>query len=239
MFLFGTIVNAAAVIVGSVIGLMIPRISDRFQTTMMQGLGLTVILIGLQMALSDSKDVFIIILSMVLGAVIGEWINIERWLLRFGQAVENRVRNSGGRFAEAFVASSLLFCVGSMAIVGAIQSGAAGNNTTLYAKSTLDFFSSIIFTSTLGIGVILSSIVVFVYEGAIATLSYFVGSALNATDVIAVMTASGGLLIVGIGMNLIGIKKIPVGNLLPGMFVAMVLKWGFPLVAGLWSHLMH
>lgn len=225
MFLLGTVVNAVAVFIGSVIGLVLPSIPERMKTTIMQGLSLAVILIGLSMALSDMKDILIIIISMVLGALLGEWIDIEAWLLRFGQAIEKRAKRLGdGQVAEAFVAASLLFCVGSMAIVGAIQSGVSGDNTTLYAKSTLDFFSSIVFTSTLGFGVAISALAVFFYEGIIAALAYFAGTAMNSAAVIGVMTASGGLLIVAIGINILGLKKIAVGNLLPAMFLAAIIK---------------
>lgn len=225
MFLLGTVVNAVAVLIGSVIGLVLPAIPERMKTTIMQGLSLAVILIGLSMALSDMKDVLLIIISMVLGALLGEWIDIEAWLMRFGQTIEKRAKRLGnGQIAEAFVAASLLFCVGSMAIVGAIQSGVSGSNTTLYAKSTLDFFSSIVFTSTLGFGVALAAVAVFLYEGVIASLAYFVGTALNSSTVIAIMTATGGLLIIGIGINIMGLKKIAVGNLLPAMFLAAIFK---------------
>lgn len=240
MFLLGTVVNALAVLVGSVIGLVLPSIPERMKSTIMQGLSLTVILIGFSMALSDMKDILLIIISVVLGALLGEWIDIEAGLLRFGQAVEKRAKRLGnGQIAEAFVAASLLFCVGSMAIVGAIQSGVSGDNTTLYAKSTLDFFSSIVFTSTLGFGVALSALAVFVYEGLIATLAYFAGTALNSAAVIGVMTATGGLLIVGIGINILGLKKIAVGNLLPAMFLAAVFKAFESPVLTLGSRLLH
>lgn len=225
MFLLGTVVNAMGILLGSAIGLVLPSIPERMKTTIMQGLSLTVILLGLDMALTDMKDILLIILSMVIGALLGEWINIEAWLMRFGQAVEKRAKRLGtGQVAEAFVAASLLFCVGSMSIVGAIQSGVSGVNTTLYAKSTLDFFSSIVFTSTLGVGVALSAAAVFIYEGFIATLAYFAGGALDSQTFISIMTATGGLLIIGIGINILGLKKIAVGNLLPAMFVAALLK---------------
>lgn len=218
--------NAVAIIIGTGIGLFLPSIPDRMKTTIMQGVGLAVLLIGLGMALKDQADILLIIISIVIGGLLGEWWNIERLLLRLGQAVEVRAKRLGdGQLAEAFVTASLIFCVGSMAVVGAIQSGISGQNKTLYAKSLLDFFTSIVFSTTLGVGVAFAAVPVFIYEGLIALISYFAGAALNSPEVISCMSATGGLLIVAIGINLLEIKKIAVGNLLPAMIVAAVIKW--------------
>lgn len=232
MFLAGTLVNTFAILLGAGIGVLVPNIPERVKTTVMQGLSLTIIVIGLSMALSDTKDILIVILSLVLGALLGEWINIEGWLDRIGGWAERRSgKNSGSSsVSDAFVTASLVFCVGSMAVVGAIQSGLEGNNTTLYAKSMLDFVTSTVFTTTMGFGVALAAIPVLVYEGLIATISYFAGNALNAPAVIACMTAVGGILIAAIGLNLLGVRKIAVGNLLPSMFVAIGLKLIAPIL---------
>lgn len=226
MFLTGTIVNAAAVVVGASVGLIRPQIRERTKSTILQGLSLAVILIGINMGLSDSSDILIVILSMVIGGLLGEWVDIEGGLLKFGQMVERRTHKlSNGQFAEAFVASSLVFCVGAMTVVGAIQSGVKSSNTILFAKSLLDMFSALVFATTLGVGVVFSALVVFCYEGLIATVAYFAGAAIQNDAIIACMNATGGLLIIGIGINLMGLKKISVGNLLPAMFVAAALKW--------------
>jgi uncharacterized membrane protein YqgA involved in biofilm formation len=238
LFLLGTIVNATAILLGSVVGLVLPKMSERIKSTVMQGLSLAVILIGIGMALGDQADILIIIISMVIGGLIGEWINIESALMRFGQWIEKYAhRFNDGMVAEAFVTSSLVFCVGSMAIVGAVQSGTEGTNSTLYAKSLLDMFSSLVFASTLGFGVALAAIPVFLYEGAIALISHFAGTILQNAGLIASMSATGGLLIVGIGINLLGLKKLTVGNLLPAMFVAPALKWLSPSMMQLIHHL--
>jgi uncharacterized protein len=226
LFLAGTIVNAVAIIVGTGIGLFLPIIPDRMRTTIMQGVALAVILIGLGMALQDQADILLIIISLVIGGLLGEWWDIEGLLLRIGQKIEQRAQRVGnGQVAEAFVTASLIFCVGSMAVVGAIQSGLSGQNKTLYAKSLLDFFTSIVFSTTLGIGIAFAAVPVFLYEGAIALVSHFAGTALNSPPIIACMSATGGLLIVAIGVNLLDLKKISVGNLLPAMIVAAVVKW--------------
>lgn len=225
VFLFGTIVNALAIIFGGIIGLVLPAIPDRMKDTVMKGLALCVILIGLGMALGDSSDDLIIIISMVLGAVIGEWINIDHALMRFGGWMEHRLqRIYKGPVAEGFVSASLLFCIGSMSIVGAIQDGIDNAHKTLLAKSVLDMFSAIVFSTTLGIGVALAAIPVFLYEGSIALVSHLAGSVLNAPSMIVCITATGGLMIVAIGLNVYGIKKIAVANLLPAIVIAPLIK---------------
>ncbi len=237
MFLLGSLVNAGAILFGSAVGLVIPKMPDRVQETTMQGLSLAVSLIGLDMALHDSQDIMYIILSLVIGGLLGEWWNIEEGLLRMGQAIETRTRKwKTGQVSEAFVTASLVFCIGAMAIVGAIQSGVSDVHKILYAKSLLDMVSATIFTTTLGVGVAIAAIPVLLYEGLIATISHFAGAVLQNPSVIACMTATGGLLIVGIGINLMGLKKINVGNLLPAMLVAPILKWGVPAVLS-WLHL--
>lgn len=226
MFLVGTIVNSAAIAIGSLVGLTLPQIPDRMKSTIVQGISLTVILVGLGMALTDQGDILLIIISMAIGGFLGEWLDIEGALLKFGQFVESRTHKlSKSGFAEAFVTSSLVFCVGAMAIVGAIQSGMNVSNKILFTKSLIDMFSALVFASTLGLGVVFSALSVFCYEGIIAAIAYFAGAAIQNVAVIAAMNACGGLLIVGIGINLMGLKKISVGNLLPAMFVVAVLKW--------------
>jgi uncharacterized protein len=236
VYLLGTFVNCVAILIGTGIGLLLPNVPQRFHTTVMQGLSLTVLLIGFSMALGDSADILIIILSMVIGGLMGEWINIDGWLTRLGQCLQGKASQSDTSLvAEGFITASLVFCVGSMAIVGAIQSGLADANRTLYAKSLLDFVSATVFASTLGIGVVFAVIPVLLYEGGIATLAHLFGAGLQNPPIIGCMTATGGLLIAAIGINLLGLKKLAVGNLLPAMFVAAVLKWLAPHITGLIS----
>ncbi len=240
MFLAGTIINALSISCGAVIGLVLPQIPQRMRDTIMQAIALCVILIGLGMALKDSSDILIIIVSMVLGALIGETLNIEAKLMNLGFWIERKItRFYNGPIAEAFVASSLLFCVGSMAIVGAIQSGTLDDHRTLFAKSILDMVSSVIFSSTLGFGVILSAIPVFIYEGLISFIAHLAGTSFVSPSVITCMSATGGLLIIGIGTNLFGLKKIAVGNLLPALVTAPVLKYFMPCLSNIWHHFIH
>ncbi|RIV20146.1 DUF554 domain-containing protein [Alicyclobacillaceae bacterium I2511] len=232
--MLGASLNTLAVIAGTLLGLALPNIPERMKTTVMHGLALTVLLIGLSMALADSKDILIIIMAMVIGGVLGEWLSIEQGLYWLGKWLERKTAHANaGNVAQAFVTASLVFCVGSMAIVGAIQSGLADNQSILIAKSMLDFTSSVVFTSTLGFGVIFSAIPLFLYEGGIATGAHFAGAILQNPGIISALSATGGLLISAIGMNLLGIRKLAVGNLLPALVVAPLLKWAEPTAVGM------
>ncbi|WP_067622106.1 DUF554 domain-containing protein [Alicyclobacillus acidiphilus] len=225
MFLLGTIVDALAIVLGTVIGLLLPTIPDRMKDTVTKGLALCVIIIGLSMALADTADILTVIVAIVLGAVIGELLNIDGALSKFAHVVERKFsRVYEGPIAEGFISATLLFCIGSMAIVGAIQDGIEDQHKTLLAKSILDGFSAIVFSSTLGIGVGLSAIPVFLYQGLIAFISHLAGNVLDAPSLIDILTATGGILIVAIGLNVANISKIVAPNLLPAIPLAPALK---------------
>ena len=220
----GTLINTVAILVGTALGLLLRKgIPERLRETVVQGQGLCVILIGLSGALKTG-DTLCMIICMVAGALIGAAINIEKRLNDLGAFLERKVtRGTGetGSVARGFVSASLLFCVGAMAIVGAMDSGLRGDHSTLIAKSALDGISAIFFASSLGIGVGLSAFAVLIYQGAIALLAMWIEPLLTQT-VITEMSAVGGLLIVGIGLNMIYDKHIPVGNLLPAIFLPML-----------------
>ena len=222
--MLGTIVNAIAIICGSLLGLLFRKgIAERYKDIIMSGVGLAVILIGIKSALSSDK-LMVVIFSVIIGAVIGEFLRIEQRLEALGTSLERKVsaRSSDtGSFARGFVTASLVFCVGSMAIVGSLESGLTGNHQTLFAKSILDGVTSIIFASAMGLGVLFSSVVVIVYQGVITMTAFFMKNLLvDAT--ISQMTSVGGLLILAIGLNLLQITKIRIGNLLPGIFLPLV-----------------
>ncbi|MBE6053599.1 MAG: DUF554 domain-containing protein [Clostridium sartagoforme] len=222
----GTIVNSLAIVIGSVIGLFIKgAINRKVSDTIMNGLALCVIYIGISGAFKGDNTI-IMIISIAIGGFIGEFIDIDNKLENLGQKLEKRFNKNGGNesLAQGFVTSTLLFCVGAMAIVGSLESGLNNNNSTLYVKSVLDGISSIIFTSTLGIGVMLSSIVVFIYQGSIALAANFLSSFLS--DIaINNMTAVGSILIMGLGLNILGVTKIKVSNLLPSVLIAIILSF--------------
>lgn len=225
MILQGTIVNVAAIAAGCLIGRWAGSfLSARMRQTLMVGLGLAVLLIGLQLAL-QSRQLMIVIGSLIFGGLIGEVIGIEKRLEEFGQRLQQRFRGVG-TIAEGFVTASLLYCVGAMAIMGSLQDGMGGKPTILYAKAALDGVASIALASTLGIGVLFSVVPLFLYQGAITLLAELASSIL--TDaVVTEMNAVGGLLILAIAIDLMGIKRLPVGNLLPSVFVVIGLLWAF------------
>lgn len=220
--MLGTIVNSAAIIVGTFLGILLKTgIPDRIKHTIMQGIGLSVVLIGLSMAMK-TQNAIIVILSMVIGGIIGEVFGIEDRLKNTGKWLEERVGQNQGDFTKGFVTTSLIFCVGAMAIMGALESGLTGNHTTLFAKSALDGITSIVFASSMGMGVAFSALPVFIYQGLItltaASMKVFLTDA-----IIREMTATGGVLILGIGLNILEITKIKVGNMLPAIIGAVFL----------------
>jgi uncharacterized membrane protein YqgA involved in biofilm formation len=214
----GTVVNAAAILLGGCIGLRAGHlVSGRVRNTIMSGLGLAVLLIGVQLALK-SREPMIVIGSLIGGALIGELLGIEARLEAFGAWLGSRFKGSG-QVAEGFVTASLLYCVGAMAIMGALQDGLGSRPEILYAKSALDGIASVALASTLGIGVLFSALPLLLYQGAITLCASYAQQLLTAV-VVQEMNAVGGLLIVAIALDLLGIKRLPVGNLLPAVFLA-------------------
>ena len=217
----GTIVNTVAIIIGSLIGLIFRRgIPDTYRKTVIQAIGLAVLLVGLRGALR-SDALLVVIISMAAGAVIGEWLRIEDRLNHLGRWVQDHLSGGGEDVANGFITASLVFCVGSMAIVGSLESGLSGNHQTLYAKSVLDGITAVIFTATFGVGVILSAGAVFCYQGAITVAAALVKPYLTPV-VVDQMSAVGGLLIMGIGINLLEIQKVRIANMLPAIFLPLV-----------------
>lgn len=218
MIMLGTTVNAAAILSGSLLGLKAGHLlSSRVRGTIMSALGLAVLLIGAQLALK-SKEPMIVIGSLIGGGVLGELLGIEARLEALGALLGERFKGSG-RIAEGFVTATLLYCVGAMAIMGALQDGLGAKPAILYAKAALDGIASVALASTLGVGVLFSALPLFLYQGAI-TLGASFAQQLLTPGVVQEMNAVGGLLIVAIGLDLLGIKKLPVGNLLPAVFLA-------------------
>jgi uncharacterized protein len=224
--MLGTIVNSLTIIVGSIIGLVVKdKMNERISNTIMSGLGLCTIYIGISGSLKI-ENTLIMIISIALGALIGELIDIDKALSNLGIIVENKINKKGSNIpiAEAYVTSTLLFCVGAMAIIGSLESGLNNNHSTLYAKSILDGVTSIVFAASLGMGVILSAVSVFIYQGSITLAAGFLATYLN-DYTIANMSAVGSLLIVGLGLNVIGVTKIKISNLLPSMLIVVILSF--------------
>lgn len=218
--LLGTAVNAAAIVLGALLGKYVLKgISFRFEDIMMKGMGLAIILIGVEGALNYNQ-IMVVILSMVAGGIIGEWVDIDKRMNQLGSWTEKKMGASEGSFAKGFAMASILFCTGSMAIVGAMNSGLQGNHDMLFAKALLDGTLSIIFASTMGIGVAFSALTVFLYEGIIALGAGFVKDYLT-TQIIAEMAATGSLVLVAVGYNFIvpDKMKIKAVNMIPAIFL--------------------
>ncbi len=223
--LTGTIVNVITVVIGSCVGLLLKKgLPERLTNALMVAVGLAVAYIGIDGSMSG-ENMLVAVLSLVIGAVIGEWLDIDKHLNRLGETLQEKLaKKAGGEstIAQAFVSASLLFCVGAMTIVGSLQSGIANDHTTLFVKAILDGISSIVFAATLGAGTLLAVIPILLYQGSIALLAQFVEPYL--TDaVIAEMTCVGSLLIFALALNLLKITKIKVANLLPAILVPIAL----------------
>lgn len=243
----GTLLNVGTVLLGATLGVLLGnRLPEKVRLTAMQGVGLVVVLIGVQSALK-TQNVLILLASLVLGGVLGAVLGIEDGLERLGALLEARLSGVGlggkedpagdphkqSRISEAFVASSLVFCVGPMTILGSLQDGLSGDFSTLAVKSLLDFFGAIAFASSLGPGVFLSALTILLYQGGL-TLAASSARGLLTEPMVAEMTAAGGLMILGIGVRLLEIRKLPVANLLPALALAPILTALFgPLLAGL------
>ena len=226
----GTIINVAAILIGSTIGLLFgARIPERFKDTVIAGMGLFTAVMGIQMFFK-SENQLIVLGAMIIGTLIGEWLGLEDGLQRIGLSLEKRFSRdtesgSGSRFVRGFMVSSLLFCIGPMAILGSIQDGLTGDFNLLAVKSTLDGFASVAFASTLGIGVMFSSVMILIYQGGISLLAGLLSSIIS-NPMMNEMTATGGVILVGLGIsNLLEIKKIRVGNFLPALAIAPLIVW--------------
>ena len=222
--MIGTLVNTLAAVVGGLLGTLLKKgIPERLADLVQKGLALCVLYIGIKGSFAGTNTL-VTILSMVLGAVIGGLLDLDDKLERLGAWVQSRFakKGSGSKVAEGFVTASLLFCVGSMSVVGSLQSGLTGNHETIFTKSMLDFVSAIILASSLGLGVCLSGAFVLVYQGAIVLLARWAAPVLS-DYVVAEMSCAGSLLIVALGLNMLGVTKLKVSNLLPAMFLPLLL----------------
>lgn len=221
--LWGTVVNVAAVLVGSAVGLLLRRaIPTRITAVLMTAVGLCTVYIGIDGCLQGTQ-LLVTVLSLAIGAVIGELLGIDDALARLGAAAERRLSRGGDTtIAKAFVNASLLFCVGTMTVVGSLQSGLSGNHELLYIKSVLDLISSVVFAATLGWGVLLSAATVLIYQGALALAAQALAPLLSEA-VVGEMTCVGSLLIIALGLNLLKVTDIKVANYLPAVLLPIAL----------------
>jgi hypothetical protein len=224
--LLGALINALLIMAGALVGRIFKNIPESMKTTVLSIIGLAVALLGIKMGF-ESDNFIILMISLVVGTVIGEWLDLDKQMNKLGQWVEslfskNRTDNNQISIAEGFLTASLIFVVGSMGVIGALDSGLRNDHNVLITKGLIDGFISIILTSTLGIGVLLSALPVFVYQGLIALFAGVISSFIPETALqmfIHEMTAVGGVMIFAIGLNIAGLTKIKAANLLPGIIV--------------------
>jgi len=218
----GALVNAAAIILGSALGMALHgHFPERFRRIVFQGLGLCVLLIGLQMAFTG-KNPLILIFSILLGGLLGEALRLDRVFEVLGERAKATLRSANPDFTEGLITASLIFCIGAMAIVGSFDEGIRGDATVLYTKSILDGFASVALAATYGSGVLYSFIPVLLYQGGLTVFAGMFQEHFSPL-VISQLTATGGLLIMGIGLTLLDIKRINLSNLLPSLLVVVIL----------------
>lgn len=221
MILLGAIANSAAVLVGGAVGLFAGKLlSPRIQKAVTCALALLVMSVAIP-GIDDSQKPLVPILSMVLGVLIGELLDLDKAVNRFGDWLQRKT-GGRGRFTEGFVTGTMVFVIGAMSIMGSLSSGLSGDHTILYSKSVLDGVSALIFASTMGVGVLLSSVPLFLWQGGIALLAALLSPYL-AADVVAEINAVGSLLIMAISLNMLGVTKIRVLNLVPAMLLPILL----------------
>ncbi len=229
--MIGVFVNFATVLLGSTIGLIFKKgISKRFTDSVMIGIGLCTVCIGVS-GMLKGENILVAIISMVLGAIFGTWIDFDKRINRVGDFIQSKFKRKDEKvsIAEGFVTASLLFCIGAMTIVGSLESGLKGDNSMIFTKSLLDFFSSTMLAASLGIGVVFSCVFVLIFQGGLVLLSGLLAPILN-DAAIAELTCVGSLMILALGLNLIGITKIKVANFFPALVFAPIFCYVFELL---------
>lgn len=219
--MLGTVANTISILVGGSLGRGLGNtMSKRYSDTLLNAIAVSVVLLGLKSAL-ETKNVILLISCMALGSIIGEYLEIEDRINKIGSMLENKFLKKHGNIAEGFMTATLIYCVGAMSIIGAIESGVSHNHSTLFAKSVLDGVSALVFSSTLGIGVLLAAIPVFLYQGLITVLAGMLTQYLQ-LEALNELSAIGGLLVMIIGLNILKVTKIKVGNMIPSVFLPII-----------------
>ncbi len=229
--MIATIINAAAVIVGSVVGLLLKRrIGERIRVVLFSGIGVITLVIGMSMALSFERILYLA-LAIVLGGMTGTWIGVEDAILKLGEWLKRRFgqQDSGGEFAYGFLSASVLFCVGAMTIIGSFQAGVDGNYELLLTKSVMDGFMAILLAASLGVGVAASAIAILVYQGGLTLLAVYL-SPLVTPLLLSEITAVGGALILMIGINLLDLKRIKTADYIPAILWVILFVLIDPLI---------
>lgn len=219
----GTLVNTAVVIIGSLLGMLFQKgIPERVSTAVIKAFGLITLYIGISGAFAGQSP-YVLILSVAIGTMIGEALDLQRGIERFAEKLEARfATREDNQISKGFITATLLFCMGAMAIVGSLEGGLRGDHTMIFTKSTLDFISSMLLASSLGIGVLLAAGSVLVYQGAIVLLAGFIAPFLSEL-VITEISAVGSVLLMGLAFNLLGVTNLRIMNYIPAVFLPIVL----------------
>lgn len=224
--MIGTIVNTVAVLVGGLLGLVLnKKMPGRVTSIYFQAIGLFTLAIGATMAVSMEK-ILIIVSSLAIGSLLGEWWNLEKGAEQLSEYLKKRFKIGSERFSEGLVTAFLLFCVGSMTILGTIQEGTGGSPDLLYTKSMMDFFSAILLASAFGVGVAFSALPLFLFQASLTLFAMF-ASHFFTEDIILGLTNVGGILLIGLGINILEIKKLRIMNMLPSLVIVVLLLWIF------------
>lgn len=220
--MWGTIVNSAAIVAGTCVGLLAKKsIPERLNSAIMNGLALAVVMLGIR-GLFDGENMLVAIVSIVIGTVVGSLIDLDKQVRRLGDKVQSRFKNAKSPVSEAFVVSSVLFCTGAMAVMGCMNSGIEGDHTILYTKSLIDLVTSVMFAATLGFGVVFSALAVLLYQGLLTVLA-MVASPLLTETVANEMGCIGSILLVGLGLNMLKVTDLKIMNHLPSIFVPILI----------------
>ncbi|MEA4851135.1 MAG: DUF554 domain-containing protein [Paludibacter sp.] len=224
--MIGTLVNTAAVIVGGAIGLLLKKnMPQRITTIYFQAVGLFTLAIGISMVVK-MDHILIVVASMALGSLLGEWLNIEAGAEKLSEYLKKKFRIGSDKFSEGLITAFLLFCIGSMTILGTIQEGTGGSSDLLFTKSLMDFFSAILLASAFGFGVIISAIPLFIFQTILTLIAMSAGRFFT-PEIIQGLTSVGGILLIGLGINILEIKKLRIMNMLPALVVVALLLWWF------------
>ena len=229
--MFGVVVNTVTVILGSIVGMLFSKfISEKYTTAIMTAIGLCTLYIGFDGALAG-KNTLVLIISLAVGTAVGTLFGIDDGINALGAFIEKKFKRNDGKasVAQGFVTASLLFCIGSMTIVGSLNAGISGDNTLLLTKSVLDLISSCVLAASMGIGVLCSAVFVLVFQGGLVLLAGFIGPFLSASAQ-AELICAGSVMIIALGLNLIGITKIKVANMLPALILAPILEYPLSLL---------
>lgn len=224
--MIGTLINAASVIAGGTLGIFLKKsMPERVKNIYFQAVGLFTIAIGITMVYNMQR-ILIVVSSLTIGALLGEWLNLDTHMENVSERLKHKLKMGSERFTEGLITSFLLFCTGSMSIIGAINEGLGISSDLLYTKSLMDGFSAALLASAFGMGVIFSSVPLLIFQGGITLIAVFAGNFLT-NDMIMGLTNLGGILLIGLGINILEIKKLKIVNMLPGLILVVVFIWIF------------